>query len=1061
MPKPLPNPQVFFIAAGEPEIKIDLFGNIYVTAINGVPGGTDLWKSVDNGTTFQYLGQPDGTQDHCPSPAGCVGLGGGDDSIDVSSGGFLYVSALWLGDVTVSTSFDGGLGGVLPGQAWQVNPNGTSGLSAADDRQWLVAYGPETVHMTYREAPGTGSLFAVKSTDAGKTFGAPVLMRLANSTQGNLVVDHYNGNLYSTTIPSTSAREIHLLKSTDAGATWTESTAYTGPLGTIAGLKFTILAVDKGGNLHLVFSEGTGTLAALTNCHVYLMSSADQGATWNEPVRVDSGPGNVSAVMPWVVAGSPGVVNITWLGSTVASPNTVGNWFVYFAQTANALAASPTFAQNQVETAVMHNKDICFNGTGCTAPPSGTPGNRDLLEYYAMTIGPDGNAAIAYADSVTNCPEADCITQTWYTKQTGGPSAYTPPAAPAAATFAPNFPVGSPGAEPGLWVDSFNCIYVTAPGGPFVWKSVNNGLSFLPPINPVGDEPTLTGGDEDIISLPKLDGTRPDQLYFTDLGLTTCHIRKSTDGSGSWFKPGPAGIAGDVSVSSDRQWLAGDQGFPTANDQIIYHWEHELVSEAMRISSLVNDTAWQATSGMTDPELFDPLTNTLPNTNPGPIFVNKSTHRVFALFNGSVPSNNAADPPFGKLLNVWETDAAPPITPVSPVTDVQNHPVHKGVYDSPNNPPPAVGPPVGPNYGTNNANIFPAGDIDAAGNIYVAWTMNNSRTNEFSVWMAISRDQGKTYYGPFPVSSGPLAADETTVFPWVAAGDDGRVDIVYYKTNAVGDPNTLPSTAEWNVFFAQSLNANSREPVFTVSQVSDHVMHKGQVSTGGLIGSSDRSLLDFFEVAIGPDGLANIIYADNGSSATHAEFARQATGPLAKANPTFPTCLPIVGVQLGSVVSRKVHGPSGPFDVQLPLTGAPGIECRIGGAHTLVFTFANPLVSVTDATTSQGTVSNRAIGSDPREYIVDLTGVNDKQTITVTLIGVNDGTTTGNVSIMLQLLEGDTTADARVNVTDTRQTQSRSGQITSTSNFRSDVTLDGRINVSDTNFVKAHAGASR
>src|SRR6185369_680039 len=70
----------------EPEIKSDIFGNIYVTAIDGVPGGVDLWKSIDKGKTFAYLGHPDGAQDRCGAPPlpTCVGgVGGGDDSIDV------------------------------------------------------------------------------------------------------------------------------------------------------------------------------------------------------------------------------------------------------------------------------------------------------------------------------------------------------------------------------------------------------------------------------------------------------------------------------------------------------------------------------------------------------------------------------------------------------------------------------------------------------------------------------------------------------------------------------------------------------------------------------------------------------------------------------------------------------------------------------------------------------------------------------------------------------------------------------------------------------------------
>src|SRR5205807_6652794 len=49
-----------------------------------------------------------------------------------------------------------------------------------------------------------------------------------------------------------------------------------------------------------------------------------------------------------------------------------------------------------------------------------------------------------------------------------------------------------------------------------------------------------------------------------------------------------------------------------------------------------------------------------------------------------------------------------------------------------------------------------------------------------------------------------------------------------------------------------------------------------------------------------------------------------------------------------TAVSRKTHGTAGTFDVDLPLTGPPGIECRQGqGAslknHKVVFTFAAPV----------------------------------------------------------------------------------------------------------------------
>ncbi len=1074
-PPVTPTPGVTFLDQDiEPEIKIDLFGNIYVAAINGVPGGTDLWKSTDNGGTFTYLGHPDGAQNQCgtpPLPACTGGLGGADDSIDISNSGFLYVSSLSIASVTVSTSFNGATGGVAPGQAWQVQPVGS--VIPADDRQWLAAYGPETVYLTMRQAPGTSTLHFFKSIDAGKTFLPAVPITTIVSREANMVVDQYNGNVYTGYTSAGSPGTMNLLRSLDGGATWTASPIYAAGGGRTLENAFTIFALDRGGNLHLVYAQSDGINPGnRTNCHVWLTSSPNPGApnpTWTTPIRVDAPPavGNSSSVMPWIVGGSAGTVDITWYQSSSASPDVAPfDWRVYFAQVTNAMLANPTIASNLASPVVVHDAAICAAGTGCPA------GTRDLAEYYTVTLDPEGKAHLAFVDGIAShgCPASNCVATTWHTKQTGGPSAYNPPAPPAPATFGTNLAVGTPGAEPSIWVDSFNCIYVTAPGQPWVWKSINKGQSFLAPVNPVANEPTLTGGDEDIISLPKQDGsgTRPDQLYFTDLGLSSCHIRKSTDGGATWVKPGPGGAAGDVSISADRQWLAGDQGFPNAGDQIIYHWEHELVSEAMRISSLVNDTAWQATSGMTDPELFDPLTNTAPNTVPGPIFVNKSTHRVFALFNGSVPATNAVDPPFGKMLNVWETDGAPPLNAGSPVTDVQNHLVFKGVYDNANNPPPVQGPAIMPSYGTNNSQIFPAGDIDSAGNIYVAWSMNNSRTNEFSIWMAISHDHGKNFYGPFPVSSGPLAADETAVFPWVAAGDEGRVDIIWYGTSTVGDPNTLPGSASWKLYFAQSLNGNSREPVFTVVQPNpSNVIHTGQISTGGLIGSSDRSLLDFMEIAVGPDGMANIIYADNAGQGTRAEYTRQTGGPSVKTNPnTTITCLapppgPPVPV---SVVSRKTHGTAGSYDVNLPLTGRPGIECRTGGAngdHTVVVTFALP-VTVTGASV---TSSDSMAMADPpivtsQIVTVNLHKVANVQTLSLKLLSVSDGTNSGDVTIPMSVLLGDTTDNAGVNSSDIGAAKANSGQTTNTGNFRTDVTINGSINSSDIGSIKAQSGTN-
>jgi len=89
---------------------------------------------------------------------------------------------------------------------------------------------------------------------------------------------------------------------------------------------------------------------------------------------------------------------------------------------------------------------------------------------------------------------------------------------------------------------------------------------------------------------------------------------------------------------------------------------------------------------------------------------------------------------------------------------------------------------------------------------------------------------------------------------------------------------------------------------------------------------------------------------------------------------------------------------------------------------------------------------------------VDLTGVVNAQTITITPFGVSDGTNSGNVSIPKSILAGDTNSNRAVNSTDVSETKSRSGQTTTFSNFRSDVTVNGVINSSDISLVKSMSG---
>ena len=197
------------------------------------------------------------------------------------------------------------------------------------------------------------------------------------------------------------------------------------------------------------------------------------------------------------------------------------------------------------------------------------------------------------------------------------------------------------------------------------------------------------------------------------------------------------------------------------------------------------------------------------------------------------------------------------------------------------------------------------------------------------------------------------------------------------------------------------------------------------------------------------------------SGGTHTLYARQVVRGGCAISPTTSISFTVPGAPVPtSVVSRKTHG-AATFDINLPITGTAAIEPRVGqpgtGDHMIVFTFANPIVSVSSATCGGTAATTSTAGN---QVTVNCTGVPNAQTVPITLVSVSDGSNTGNVSVPMSALLGDTTINASVNSSDISQTKSQSGQAVSASNFRTDVTANGSINSSDISIVKSKSGTA-
>jgi hypothetical protein len=165
---------------------------------------------------------------------------------------------------------------------------------------------------------------------------------------------------------------------------------------------------------------------------------------------------------------------------------------------------------------------------------------------------------------------------------------------------------------------------------------------------------------------------------------------------------------------------------------------------------------------------------------------------------------------------------------------------------------------------------------------------------------------------------------------------------------------------------------------------------------------------------------------------------------------------------IASAVSRKTQGTAGTFDITLP-----GVECRSGGAnnaHIVILTFNNSLTGAGPCGVTQGigNVSSSAIGSDPHQYVVNLFGVTNAQTISLSLTSLDDsaGNHVNQLGLSIGVLLGDANGDSVVNSADATVVRNRSGQTADGSDFRADCNADGVINSADATVVRAHSGSS-
>ncbi len=164
--------------------------------------------------------------------------------------------------------------------------------------------------------------------------------------------------------------------------------------------------------------------------------SSDEGNHWTVPVTIPT-PGLHDNVMAWPAADDRGRVDVAWYGTPAAAgapvndpncnnmlgaiksgpDNTNGLWSLYFTQTVNGTAATPTFTKP-----VVASQHFVHRGSIQTVM-GGQCGDRTLGDFLQVRIGLKGEANISYADS-NNIDEA-FAPHAMFVRQIGGSSVDT------------------------------------------------------------------------------------------------------------------------------------------------------------------------------------------------------------------------------------------------------------------------------------------------------------------------------------------------------------------------------------------------------------------------------------------------------------------------------------------------------------------------------------------------------------------------------------------------------------------------------------------------------------
>ena len=403
--------------------------------------------------------------------------------------------------------------------------------------------------------------------------------------------------------------------------------------------------------------------------------------------------------------------------------------------------------------------------------------------------------------------------------------------------------------EPDIKVAPNGTVYVSGPQGTGVQRSIwnasyDNGDSWrLVQDNKTGTAypsaliPTKStlgpgGGDTEIAI------DRHSNVYYADLYALACFTTAYSRDNGRTVTSTPMGCD---SPGADRQWLGVYDPAPSDHSISPYKGPKPLIYLKFSDEGASSGSRVDYTDG----------------SNPGNWHTNdKATQVADTGGYSATDAPIAIDQHTGDLLTAVMHGNGMALAIGQPASDGSAHLNMK--YE----------PIASSTLGGDPNTLFPGFAEDKGRNLYVVWVGGKDYQVYYSYAKPLKngRDWG-AWSAPIKINRPPSAVN---LMPWVAAGKDGLIDVVWYGTDmslaTLGNQGpSAQKNQSWWTWFAQIDRAASSKPHIVQSVASQHPMHYNDIcmlGTGCITATGNRNIADFFEVTIDNQGRARIVYTD-------------------------------------------------------------------------------------------------------------------------------------------------------------------------------------------------------